>query len=78
MDMETSSIIIIILWNVMSMLVMIEYAPYCKDLSWQDKFLVSIIFWIGGPIFTIANILETILDCILPEGWGDDDDPWKH
>lgn len=76
--METSSIIITILWNVMSMLVMIEYAPYCKDLSWQDKFLVSIIFWIGGPIFTIANILETILDCILPEGWGDDDDPWKH
>lgn len=76
--METSSIIIAILWSVMSILVMIEYAPYCKDLSWQDQLLVSIIFLIGGPIFTIANILETILDCILPEGWGDDNDPWKH
>jgi 4-hydroxybenzoate polyprenyltransferase len=76
--MEASSIIITILWSAMSMLVMIEYAPYCKDLSWQDQLLVGIIFWIGGPIFTIANILEAILNCILPEGWGDDDDPWKH
>ena len=60
------------------MLVMIEYAPYCKDLSLQDQILVGIIFWIGGPIFTIYYVLEAILDCILPEGWGDDDDPWKH
>jgi 4-hydroxybenzoate polyprenyltransferase len=76
--MEISGIIIAILWSAMSMLVMIEYAPYCKDLPWQDQILVGIIFWIGGPIFTIANVLEAILDCILPEGWGDDDGPWKH
>ena len=54
------------------MLVMIEYAPYCKDLSLQDQLIVGLIFVIGGPIFTIANVLEAILDCILPEGWGDD------
>ena len=54
------------------MLVMIEYAPYCKDLSLQDQLIVGLIFIIGGPIFTIANVLEAILDCILPEGWGDD------
>lgn len=70
--METSVIIIAILWSAMSMLVMIEYAPYCKDLSWQDQLIVGLIFVIGGPIFTIANVLEAILDCILPEGWGDD------
>ena len=73
--MEASGIIIAILWSAMSLLVMIEYAPYCKDLSWQDQLIVGIIFWIGGPIFTIANILEAILSCILPEGWGDDDGP---
>jgi 4-hydroxybenzoate polyprenyltransferase len=73
--METSVIIIAILWSAMSMLVMIEYAPYCKDLSWQDQLIVGLIFVIGGPIFTIANVLEAILDCILPEGWGDDDGP---
>lgn len=70
--METSAIIIAILWSAMSMLVMIEYAPYCKDLSLQDQLIVGLIFIIGGPIFTIANVLEAILDCILPEGWGDD------
>lgn len=70
--METSVIIISILWALMSLLVMIEYAPYCKELSKQDQFIVGIIFIIGGPIFTAANVLEAILDCFLPEGWGDD------
>lgn len=70
--METSMIIISILWALMSLLVMIEYAPYCKELPKQDQFIVGIIFIIGGPIFTAANILEAILDCFLPEGWGDD------
>ena len=70
--MEISGIIIMILWAAMSLLVMIEYAPYCKDLKPNEKLIVGIIFIIGGPIFTIANILEAILDCFLPEGWDDD------
>lgn len=70
--MEISGIIIIILWAAMSLLVMIEYAPYCKDLKPSEQLIVGIIFIIGGPIFTIANVLEAILDCFLPEGWGDD------
>ena len=70
--MEISGIIIAILWAAMSLLVMIEYAPYCKDLPETDKVIVGLIFIIGGPIFTIANVLEAILDCFLPEGWGGD------
>lgn len=68
--MET--IIITILWAIMSLLVMIQYAPFCKDLSPSDKMIVGIIFLIGGPIFTAANVLEALLDCFLPEGWGND------
>ena len=70
--MEISMIIIMILWATMSLLVMIQYAPACKDLPKQDMIIVGIIFMIGGPIFTIANVLEALLDCFLPEGWGDD------
>ena len=70
--MEITHLIIIILWSAMSLLVMVEYAPYCKDLPKSDQILVGFIFLIGGPIFTIANVLEAILSCILPEGWGDD------
>ena len=76
--MDISGIIIGVLWAIMSLLVMIQYAPACIDLSWQDQLFVGIIFIIGGPIFAAANVLEAILDCILPEGWGDADGPWQH
>ena len=64
--------IILILWSVMSLIVMIQYAPLCKDLSQSDKLAVGLIFIIGGPFFAIVNILKTMLDCYLPEGWDDD------
>ena len=69
--MEISGIIIMILWATMSFLIMMQYAPVCKDLSSNDKIIVGIIFIIGGPIFVMANVLEAILDCFLPEGWDD-------
>ena len=70
--MEISMIITTVLWAVLSLLVMIQYAPACKDLSNNDKFIVGIIFIIGGPFFATANVLEALLDCILPEGWDKD------
>ena len=51
--MEKGFIIILILWATMSLLVMMEYAPVCKDLDLMDKFLAGIIFIIGGPIFAM-------------------------
>ena len=70
--MEISGIIILILWAALSLLVMIQYAPMCKELSDNDKLIVGIIFIIGGPFFAIANVLEALLDCFLPEGWDED------
>lgn len=70
--MEISGIIVLILWAVLSLLIMIQYAPACKELSDNDKLIVGIIFMIGGPFFAIANVLEALLDCFLPEGWGDE------
>lgn len=67
------TIVITILWAVMSLLTMIEYAPLCKDLPESDRLAVGLIFIIGGPIFTAANVLEALLDCFLPEGWSDDE-----
>ena len=54
--MEISGIIIGVLWAIMSLLVMIQYAQACKDLSWQDQLLVGIIFIVGGPVFAAANV----------------------
>ena len=64
--------IIAILWSIMSLIVMIQYAPLCSELSDSDKLAVGIIFMIGGPFFAIVNVLEAMLDCYLPEGWDDD------
>ena len=72
--MEVAGIIIAILWSLMSLLLVVEYGPLCVDLSKKDKAIVLIIFMIGGPILAAANILEAILNTILPQGWGGDDD----
>lgn len=69
------SILISVLWAIISLLVMIQYEPVCKDLNWKDQLIVGIIFIIGGPIFVVANILEAILGCILSKGQGDNDGP---
>lgn len=66
------TIVITILWAVMSLLAIIEYAPLCKDLPEGDRLAVGLIFIIGGPVFAAANVLEALLDCFLPEGWSDD------
>jgi hypothetical protein len=64
-------IVIAILWAACSLLVMIQYAPFCKDMPEGDFLLAGIIFIIGGPFFTIVNVLEGLLDIIMPEGWDD-------
>lgn len=69
--------LISILWGIMSLLVMIQYAPLCKDLPNGDKLAVGLIFLVGGPFFAIANVLEALLDCYLPEGWDDDGSNFK-
>ena len=69
------SIVICILWSVCSLLVMIQYAPMCVNMPTKDWLLAGIIFIIGGPFFAIVNVLEAILDCIMPEGWDDDETP---
>lgn len=66
-------IIIAVFWAICSLLVMLQYAPYCKDMPNSDFILAGIIFIIGGPFFAITNVLEGLLNIIMPEGWDSDD-----
>ena len=43
-----------------------------KEIKTIDKLIFIVICLIGGPIFTMANILESFLGCVLPEGWSDE------
>ena len=63
--------IISLLWLTMSLLVFLQYGPSTKGISTADKIMFVFICIIGGPIFTMAHILEIILSYILPEGWND-------
>lgn len=68
-------IYIIIFWILLGGLQLIAY---CKAISalekWKDKVLVSFLFMLGGPFFSITMILEYIITLILGEDWNDDDD----
>lgn len=39
---------------------------------------IAIIFLVGGPFFAVVNILEILLDILMPEGWSDDEDFKGH
>lgn len=34
-----------------------------------DRCLAMFIFLIGAPCFFLVNVLNSLLDCIFPEGW---------
>ena len=72
--MEFTPAIIIILWGILSLVMFTGTAPYCKELKREDKILVMFIFIIGGPCFAFSNVLQEILNNILPEGWDSEDD----
>lgn len=75
--MDWSLTIAILLWGVISTITFIPHMPAAKELNSADQFTVMIIFLIGGPFFAISNILEELLNCIMPPGWGGDDDDFK-
>ena len=66
-------VIALVLWMILSLLMAFQCAPAAKDLPTGDKLIIGIICIIGGPIVAAANIIEMLLDFILPEGWNDDD-----
>lgn len=70
-------LLVILLWMTMAGVVIVQYAPACKDLKGMDAMVVFLIFLIGGPIFSMASVLEAFLTVLLPEGWDDENDDFK-
>ena len=68
-----SIFMIVILWITLSFTAMISYLPMAQGLKGLNLVVFFLIFMIGGPIFGINQILTALLDCILPEGWDNDD-----
>lgn len=62
----------VIFWIIISALVMFEYIDAIQSAG-ENKLIVCLIFFIGGPIFAASDLLQRILDIFLPEGWNGDD-----
>lgn len=65
--------VIIIFWLIMFCTLCFQFIMPMLSISNGDRLLVMFILLIGAPFFFIVNILNNILDCILPEGWDNDE-----
>lgn len=44
----------------------------------RNKIIAGIIFILGAPIFCAYTALSDLLDMLIPGGWEDDDNEFKH
>lgn len=65
--------LIIFLWAIIGVATCLSYFDTLMQVDDWAQFIATAIFFIGGPFFLIVEILEFILDLILPEGWEDND-----
>ena len=71
--MSLSLWIIFALWLAIFMMLAFENLDGVRGLDPDSLFFALFIFLIGAPFFLVTNILEYILNYILPDGWGNDD-----
>ena len=51
----------------------LNYIKPLGQLSFWDQLLVFIILAIAAPALFLAEIVDALLDLIMPPGWNDDD-----
>lgn len=69
--------IITILWLAIFTMLSFQYMDILTTVSPEKQLAALFIFLIGAPCFLIVNVLEEILDYVLPGGWNDEEGPFK-
>lgn len=64
-----SHCIIIVFWACSSLLCLLQNRDTINEVKEENKPIVYAVYIIGGPIFMISNVLEEILDLLMPAGW---------
>ena len=62
---------IALIWCLLASMFFYNFRDIIEDLSEFRQFLLVLILLLGAPFFFIVEILEFLLDLILPEGWDD-------
>lgn len=61
--------IIVFFWLLMFCTLCFQFIEPLSQSSNIDRCLAMFIFLIGAPCFFLVNVLNSLLDCIFPEGW---------
>lgn len=69
--------VITVMWLAIFAMLSFQYMDILTTVSPEKQLAALFIFLIGAPCFLIVNVLEEVLDCILPGGWDDDGGPFK-
>ena len=65
-------LIVAAVWAIYAQLLLRNFDDIVDDISgWRYLVLIFILF-AGAPVFLLYEILEFLLDLILPEGWDED------
>ena len=69
--------IITVMWLAIFAMLSFQYIDILTTISPGKQLAALFIFLIGAPFFLIVEVLEEVLDYILPGGWDDDEGPFK-
>lgn len=61
--------IIVFFWLLMFCTLCFQFIEPMSQSSNIDRCLAMFIFLVGAPCFFLVNVLNSLLDCIFPEGW---------
>ena len=69
--------IITIMWLAIFAMLSFQYMDILTTVSPGNQLAALSVFLLGAPCFLIVNVLEEVLNYILPGGWDDDEGPFK-
>ena len=69
--------VITVMWLAIFTMLSFQYMDILTTVSPGKQLVALFVFLIGAPCFLIVDVLEEVLDYILPGGWDDGEGPFK-
>lgn len=68
------ALIVSIMWFTLSMLAFAPQAELMQYVEEKNRWIVALIFLLGGPLFALVTVLEIVLESLINEDWRDNDE----
>jgi len=64
--------LIIAVWAILAIRLMMNFWDIMDEIGVLAQLVLMLVLTIGAPFFFIVELLELVIDLILPEGWDSD------